>query len=232
MTDSVQKRQCLAQHELDLMKLLPIIGRDMCSLLHAKLTAYDLKLVHAAVTDCLFLPELYASRDFQASCARHGYLSLLKQVGTIGWPQDIAPNAARSGHLPVLQWLKDRGMPHLSIGHGFLTDDQCDGDECHACGRTCGNAAENGHLHILQWAKTHWPSLMRGVAFIYGYAAVGGRLDVLQWLFDNGYPCKSIIISKLAIHYNDIPALQWLSAHGCEVPSGALPILSNLGTHG
>jgi hypothetical protein len=48
---------------------------------------------------------------------------------------DTCGNAAKSGHLAVLQWARANG---------------CEWDV-----DTCGNAAKSGHLAVLQWARAN-----------------------------------------------------------------------------
>ena len=55
------------------------------------------------------------------------------------WDEDTCSNAARYGHLHVVQWLRSQNPP-------------CPWDEW-----TCTFAAGNGHLHVLQWLRSQNP---------------------------------------------------------------------------
>jgi hypothetical protein len=52
---------------------------------------------------------------------------------------------------------------------------------------------------------------------MYEEAAAGGHVNILQWLFDNEYPLDSVNICLYAARHGQLPALQWLLAHGCPI---------------
>ena len=56
------------------------------------------------------------------------------------WDEDTCANAARYGHLEVLQWARANGCPWTL--------------------ETSKNAARNGHLEVLQWARANELSLI------------------------------------------------------------------------
>ncbi len=76
------------------------------------------------------------------------------------WDEETCANAARGGHLELLQWARVTGCPWN--------------------GQTClGNAARGGHLEVLQWLKSKGCPWDRAAG---SYAARGGHLEVLKWL--------------------------------------------------
>lgn len=103
--------------------------------------------------------------DSLADEARVGNRARVEAMVAEGHPltAEVATNAARSGHLDLLKWLRSRGCPW---------------DE-----RTCAGAAMMGHMQMLQWAHfrgcpwdvwtTHWAK-MRGDLEMHGWARSQG----------------------------------------------------------
>jgi hypothetical protein len=80
-------------------------------------------------------------------------------------PFQLVVASARSGSIPMLQWVVDHGLP-LTVG-------------------ACATAASEGHLDALRFLRSHhcpWDgwTLKR--------AAHNGHLDILQWTLANGCP--------------------------------------------
>lgn len=81
----------------------------------------------------------------------------------------VCLQAAKKGHLHVLQWLREIEGPWDSFG-------------CILC------AARNGHVHILQWLREFVRPLDKSTFGNHcDEAAANGHLHVLQWLLDNGF---------------------------------------------
>ena len=77
----------------------------------------------------------------------------------------ICAEAAKRGHLEMLQWARTNGCPWNKM--------------------TCAWGARGGHFEMLQWAHANgcpWDE------WTCAYAAKGGHLEVLQWLRANGCP--------------------------------------------
>ncbi len=101
-------------------------------------------------------------RLYEHFCTR-GYTALLAWLHAqvplyLSYRASLCVKAAQSGHLAVLQWLRD---------HGAAWDK-----------RTCAYAALGGHLTILQWLRANGASWEEDTC---AYAAEGGHLAVLQW---------------------------------------------------
>eukprot|EP00611_Tribonema_gayanum_P017025 TRINITY_DN2954_c0_g1_i1.p1 TRINITY_DN2954_c0_g1~~TRINITY_DN2954_c0_g1_i1.p1 ORF type:complete len:180 (-),score=3.60 TRINITY_DN2954_c0_g1_i1:8-547(-) len=70
------------------------------------------------------------------ACVRRGFvagLQLYNPMCALPLIAEHAALAARGGHLPTLQWLRQSGCPWNR--------------------RVCSNAARHGHLAVLQWAR-------------------------------------------------------------------------------
>jgi hypothetical protein len=76
------------------------------------------------------------------------------------WGFLVCKEAAKCGHLEVLQWALEQIPP-------------CPWDVC-----TCKLAAACGHLEVLKWARANDCPWDDGTC---SYAAGGGHLELLQW---------------------------------------------------
>jgi hypothetical protein len=98
--------------------------------------------------------------------------------------------AARSGHLHVLQWVRQHHCPWNSLTPAW--------------------AAEDGHLDMLQWARAHncpWDSITPLSA------ARAGHLEVLQWVRENdaaGEAWDERIVRAHAAGHRKQEVLMWL----------------------
>jgi len=88
------------------------------------------------------------------------------------WDESTCAEAAKGGHLEVLQWARANGCPWDW--------------------RTCMYAAQNGHLEVLQWARANGCPWDETTCL---YAAGNGHLEVLQWVHANGCPLGSLTIA-------------------------------------
>mgnify|MGYP002176141403 FL=1 len=97
-----------------------------------------------------------------------GYLRTLKhlhQQGRLELSENLLQEAAKTGQLEVVKWLRANGWPWNTT--------------------TCSWVEEGGHLEVLQWARANgceWNE------WTFAFAAQGGHLEVLQWLHANGCP--------------------------------------------
>ena len=83
---------------------------------------------------------------------------------------DVCANAAKLGHLEILQWVRAQNPP------------------CHWNATTCIFAVKYGHLEILQWLRSQNPPCPWNKD-VCDYAAQSGHLEILQWLRSQNPPC-------------------------------------------
>ena len=104
----------------------------------------------------------------EREAVKKGYLSTLQHMhsrGRLSRKKYLCEDAARGGHLEVLQWARANGCPW---------------DE-----KTCAGAAEGGHLGMLKWARENGCPWNEETC---AKAAYGGHLEVLQWARANDCP--------------------------------------------
>lgn len=129
--------------------------------------------------------------------------------------QIMIDNAARGGHLPIIQY--------LAKGKIYATD-------------TANYAAENGHLDILEWLGDN-----NVLPNNYGadLACKSGHLHIIQWLKKRGVTPTVCGANNLCC-YDHTDALQWLRTHniypdskGADLAAekGHLTILKYLDKH-
>ena len=83
--------------------------------------------------------------------------------------------------------------------------------------KTCVRAAEGGHFEVLKWAHVHGCPVGLVKMVICCAAARNGDLEMLSWLFANGFKTVSYFVSSDAASHGRLAVLQWLHAHGwCE----------------
>ncbi|CAN0374835.1 unnamed protein product, partial [Ectocarpus sp. 12 AP-2014] len=87
--------------------------------------------------------------------------------------EQLCEEAAKGGHLGVLQWLRDNGCPW---------------DE-----GTCSYAAWGGYLEVLQWTRNNGCPWDKETC---SKAAWRGHLEALQWARNNGCPWDKETCSK------------------------------------
>jgi hypothetical protein len=133
----------------------------------------------------------------------NGHLDILKWSFAHGCPMDFdtaLSDAARNGHIHILDWLWENFRSFCSTSLVFF------------------NAAEKGHLEALRWAKRHfcsWDQLvLRRAAFF-------GHLDALKWMKRNGIAWKGKIPREVA-YYGNLRVLRWLTENGVECEYEAL----------
>lgn len=99
--------------------------------------------------------------------AKNGHLSILQWASQLDPPflpnQHSAILAAGNGHLDVLQWMSQLNPPVLPTQWG------------------ANKAAENGHLPVLQWLSQLNPPVLP-TYWGANWAAENGHLHVLQWM--------------------------------------------------
>lgn len=101
----------------------------------------------------------------------------------------ICKSLASSGHLSLLQYLFDHGLPlDKSIYN---------------------KAAEVGHLDMIRWAMDYL-SLSKGACI---GAAKGGHFELLRWLKENGFPWDEKVCRYAANGHLEM--LQWARGNLC-----------------
>jgi hypothetical protein len=104
------------------------------------------------------------------------------------WDKETCRNAAKFGHLKLLQWLHKQGCPW--------------NDE------TFSSAAHSGNMKMMEWLyerKCPWDK------WTYRSAAESGSLDVLKWLYEKKCPLSRDTMSSAARFGNiEMLELGWL----------------------
>lgn len=130
-----------------------------------------------------------------AMAAAGGHLEMLMFARENGgaWG-DCMMEAARNGHLHLLEWAHSKGASlHSDI---------------------CEEAAAGGHLCVLQWARSRncpWKSPLVLIA-----AASAGHLSILEWCLENSAEWSSQV-SSAAARNGHFPVVRWLSQNGCPL---------------
>jgi len=101
--------------------------------------------------------------------------------------------AARGGHLPVLKWMKERGLLHKYNWHVWY------------------DAAHYGHVHVLEWLVE---SGYQPDSTVVSGGAKGGHVQVLEWARDHEIR-MSIKACAHAAYHGHVHVLQWLREHEC-----------------
>lgn len=246
------------------------IGRDVTALVIGRLTRADCMLVYAAglpdYADFIRNMATYISTE----CAQYGHLPLLRwlakipgialspmvaeiaalygQLHVLKWHPPLSNNmkvyinAAKGGHVHVLEWLTPEPEWFSTIAAVAAYNGRImvlawlQKQDYAFTTVTCAEAAAGGQLGIIQWL------------FVQGYpwdtdttysAIRTGNLDVLKWVIENGCPCTSFNACLQAIEYNQIGVVQWLYTRGFPITVmcfrvaayfGQLPILQWLYT--
>ena len=163
------------------------------------------------------------------AAASRGSPSMLRWLHAGGCPMtgDACNNAARTGNLRALRWLRGtEGRAPCPWG-----SDTCAGAARGGHLRTLrwarqngcpwsdlddvfAGAATSGHLHVLRWMVTDgdvsidWRRIER-------CATVGGQLRVLRWLHRMGHLRLNTMLCYSASHHCSARVLRWLYRAGC-----------------
>ncbi|GLC70449.1 hypothetical protein PLESTF_000974700 [Pleodorina starrii] len=127
---------------------------------------------------------------------------LVEQAGVrpTGDESDVT-EAARQGHLAVLQYLHASGLPV----HARLV---------------AGDAARAGHLPLVAWAvESLGVAPADGAAWLLDCAAASGNLELMAWLHDRGWALGPKAFPNGAESGCE-EALEWLVERGCPFPVG------------
>lgn len=159
------------------------------------------------------------------AAARKGDLGLMKWLKSTGICNKMSTcfsNAAKGGHIDVIQYLKKEEIGQITLeditlgwenaeekGHINVLDDMYKGDFLIGYSGPPGwNAARCGQFDVIKWmtdngiVKRDNPSTCEG-------AAHSGDLKILRWCLDNGYVADESMFTGAAISGN-IEMLEWL----------------------
>ena len=206
--------------------------KDLRKLIYAKLTPHEFYVVRHAHNS------KYEHRNYVIDeyAALNGYLELLKWSISIGnYPDsDTSEQAARGGHIHVLQWMLDNAdtlyqcmirsltVIPLSVGifaarGGHLKTLEWLQDNNLFCQEhLCTAAAQYGHLELLKWLRLHECPWDGGTC---ARAAAGGYIHILEWLRLNECPWD-VRTCEAASRFRKYDVLKWVrnrEIHGSDV---------------
>ena len=163
----------------------------------SKITTFE-NAIQTVGTVRIYLADGGDAATVASLAARGGKLDVLNAIHSEGHEitgLHLCHEAAKEGHLEILQWLR-------SIG-------------CNWNSNTCSAAALNGHLEVLKWARANGCNWNSGTC---SHAAAGGHFEVLQWAQDNGCDYDAYTLVLAANHGGDL--LQWAINNGYGYSTG------------
>lgn len=126
------------------------------------------------------------------NAARYGHLDVIQWLHTIKLLHHrICNDAARYGHLEILIWLHDQG---------YIWNEQ-----------TCVNSAMGGQTAILKFLRENDCPWSVNVC---SGAAICGKLETLKWAHENGCPWNEDSCSNAA-RGGHLEVLKWLRENNC-----------------
>ena len=158
--------------------------------------------------------------------ASHGHLDILEWIVakySVRWGHVHTTAAARGGHLEVLKWLRSRGIPWDSnavtqaagYNHAEVVEWAVrNGGRLRP--KAMYAAAERGHLEMVTLLRERLGCAMTEKTC--GWAAYGGRLEVLQYLRSGPFPCPwDHETCEGAARNGHLRVLAWAMRQGCKV---------------
>jgi hypothetical protein len=131
------------------------------------------------------------SSEVCTTAARYGHLTLLQQLRENGCPWDpdqIADDAAFSGNVQMLQWLKEQGIVFTDV--------------------TMAVAASAGHIAVCEFLRfteqRPWDTVVCMAA------AKSNQLELLKWLRAHGCPCGDILVCKAAAYGGSLDVMIYM----------------------
>jgi hypothetical protein len=134
---------------------------------------------------------------------------------------DWCYQAARAGHLEVLQWLCAEGQCRLwsraskvaaTLGHLRVLEWMVDTAGLPA-ESMAAPAARAGQLHVLQWLVPRQAQPNPGM-FVRCQAVCGGQVHVLQWALAEGWICQdrhgATYLFETAVCAGQVNVLDWI----------------------
>ena len=158
--------------------------------------------------------------------ASHGHLDMLEWIiskYSVKWSNVHTTAAARGGHLEVLKMLRRRGIPWNSnavtqaaaYNHHEVVEWAVQNGG-HLRLNAMWAAAERGHLEMVRLLRERLGCSMS--AQTCGWAALGGRLEVLQYLRSGPFPCPwDSETTERAAANGHLRVLAWAMQQGCRV---------------
>jgi hypothetical protein len=203
-------------HDFDLFKY--IIDEHMSAAIH---------FIDYVMTKPLSFYNFYAISDY---ATEYNYIHLLEQIKLKNpafiWDKSYSlDNAASSGHLQVMQWLRSQNPPcpwssfvwHCAAEAGHLhilkwlriQDLPRQWNES-----TCTMETQSGDLHfILQWLRSQNPPYPWWCSKSCTAAAYHGHLHILQWLRSQNPPCPWNINECIkVVKPENSHIIEWLEA--------------------
>ena len=141
--------------------------------------------------------------DALADGARLGRIDMLEFVDSLGLPEQraqqraiahTAREAAKASRINALVWLQEHAYCMTSAMSG---------------------AAESGSWDTIRWVHANVGTRASSAV---GGAIRGGRVDVWEWLIDNGYPRSGGDVYEIAAEAGQLPIMQYAYALGCPLP--------------
>ena len=120
-------------------------------------------------------------------------------------------NAARFGHLPLLQWTHKNDNLVFTLENIDKTITQS------KFPLVCEKASEGGYVHILEWIHDNITDYKLTVECVY-WAAQNGHLNVLQWLRNHNQEL-SIKACDLAAENGHLEIVIWFVENDCHPDS-------------
>ncbi|KAF8062687.1 Papln [Scenedesmus sp. PABB004] len=151
----------------------------------------------------------------------------------------VCYEAAKHGHVPVLEWARDQGLDLRDVCHdaayggqlGVLRWARAQTPPVPWDGMECWHAAERGDLEMLRWARAQaepapWNSEVCCVA------AENGHLEALRWLRANGCPWQRMQCEDGAFVLGHEAVVAWIRAQPVSPDDGPGPPLARGGGGG
>jgi hypothetical protein len=138
------------------------------------------------------------------------------------WYERTCRNAARFGHLKLLQWLHKQGCPWNCRTRSDEVPRKDDATEEPSMKQfrlapfpwseqTCCNAAKFGHFKLLKWLREQG---CRWSHRTFSDAATFGNIEMLEWLYQMKCPWDSETFTAAA-RFGHFDVLKWLHEHQC-----------------
>jgi hypothetical protein len=120
-------------------------------------------------------------------------LKLLHLHPSFQWSEHACFDVAYEGHLHVLQWSHEQGLP------------------CPMWPNMCANAAKGGHTHVLEWLRgldppCHWHHDTCAMA------AEGGHLAPMKWALEHGCTWNREWCEATARERGHVTMIDWIQA--------------------
>jgi hypothetical protein len=196
-----------------------------------ELTYFAARSSNVAMLNWLWAGSWYEPGDDKMACAgaaRAGNLALLQLLRTGGcdWDtEDTARDAASSGSLETVEWL--RQQQGIEINAGVMAAAARMGQiamcehlrsiGCEWGTSACEDAALCSELNMLRWLRQNGcPWTVRTVCM---HAAYNGCTEILDYIVEQGEVLDAELLTEAlncAGAHNNLPAAQWLRQRGAQ----------------